>query len=144
MSEVSVVVASVITKLQSIADISNRALEVLSEDDFLDKIKGLPCPSIGVVYEGMRATNKDDRASHRVGLAAELGLSLVLVTEGKAILGGASPTSATTVLDSMRNVMKDTRSPTGHFWRFVLEAPALEKGGRTLWIQRWSSPIILA
>jgi hypothetical protein len=47
------------------------------------------------------------------------------------------------LLDSVRFAMLGTRSVTGHFYEFLLEAPAESKKGLIFWAQRWQVPIQL-
>lgn len=129
--------------LQSIADFDGKTVQVLSEDDFMEKVKGTQKPCVAVMYEGLRATNAGDKDTHKVGLGNIMSVSLILVLDSKGVFGADPKKQAPILLDAMRNKIKDTRAVTGHFWRFVMEAPAMEKGSLVLWIQRWSTPVHL-
>ncbi|QZI85667.1 hypothetical protein CPT_Summit_011 [Stenotrophomonas phage Summit] len=128
-------------KLQSIATFNNQVIHILTEEDFFKKIQGAKPPAVGVLYEGIRAKPEAGKDSHRVGLSNELGMALVLAMQSTSPVGGDLRGTAIEYLDKMRDVLKDTRSLTGHFWRFELEAPVAEKGGYSLWIQRWSTTV---
>lgn len=140
-------VASLVASLQSVAGVKG-AFHALTEEELMDKAKVLQYPAAGVIYEGMRGGGDSGKATHRVGLSADLTVSLVILYNSKAVLGqtamDALKLEALELLDLIRNTIRDTRGPSQHFWRFISEAPALEKNGVVLYIQRWSLPVKLS
>ena len=143
MSKVNEVLEEVRQSLQSIAGFNQNALHVLTEKDFLAKIAQAPKPLVGIMYEGLRSRSESDKPSHRVGLMADLNIAVVLVMNTTDQMGGDLRGTAIEYLDKIRAKLRDTSSVAGHSWRFILEAPALEKDGYTLWIQRWTTPVPL-
>lgn len=117
--------------------VGGRVFAVHSPEDMKSKLKPLVAPGVGVMYEGLRAVGEAQK-----GLSSEMVFSLLVLTDGN--LAGHSSDSkvgAVDLLDSLRSLLLATRSPTGHFWRFVVEAPATELGGSLLWLQRWSTNV---
>lgn len=145
MSKVNLIVDDLRVQLQSIAAFENKTVHVLNEEEFFKTIQGLPPPTLGVIYEGLRPKTaaEGQKSSHRVGLSADMGIALMLVMQSKSVVGGDLRGTAIEHLDTIREKLKDTRSASGHYWQFVMEAPAIEKGGYTLWVQRWSTPVQL-
>lgn len=135
---------SVIKTLQSIAAVSGKVFQIYSEDELMDKTKGMVFPCAGVVYEGMRAISEGSKDTNRQGLSAELVLSILIFFRPDALSPSNTKTSALNLLDDVRDSIKGTRSPSGHLWRFVVEAAATEKHGVVVYIQRWTTPVQLA
>lgn len=117
-----------------------KVFSVYSEDDLLDKSKMLKFPCIGVMYEGIRANSLD---GSRQGMAADCGIALVLLLESKSIGGINRENEAARLLDSMRESVRLSRAPSQHKWRFVSEMPAGVVGAATVYVQRWTCPVIL-
>lgn len=136
------VIAQVKELLKTLPELDGKVIQVYSEDEMKDATKGVNFPCVAIVYEGMRAI-PEDKPTMRQGVSAELVLSL-LITE-KVTTAGESKVKNRTInlLDLTRKAMHGGRSPAGHKWRFVLEAPASEKQGSVIWLQRWSTPIQL-
>jgi hypothetical protein len=114
-----------------------------SPEDLADDSVALVFPAVGVVYEGIRSVERAPRETHRVGADSELLISFVLLFRDSPTGDPGNFLNATRLLDSIRDTMKDRRSPSGHFWRFLVEAPAVLKNGNVMWIQRWTCPAIL-
>lgn len=130
--------------LQSIAGLTNKALYVLSEAELMERGRVMSYPAVGVIYEGMRS-HPDAQPAHRVGLNVELGMAVVVFYRSgpSKDQDDANKTAALALLDQIRGKFLDTVGPSGKFWRFVAEAPALEKDGVVVWVQRWSLPATL-
>lgn len=127
--------------LQSIAGLTNKALYVLSESELMERGRVMAYPAVGIVYEGTRS-HPDSQPAHRVGLNVELGMAVVLFYRAAPSRDqdDANKTAALALLDLIRAKFLDTVGPSGKFWRFVAEAPALEKDGVVVWVQRWTLP----
>jgi hypothetical protein len=128
--------------LQSIAKLSGKVLQVYSEEDLLNKTKSLQFPCAGVTYEGMRAS-AEQAPTGRMGIAGELVISIVLVESFSNIHAGNTKAITTKLLDDIRGQMMGRRSPSGHYWRFIVEAAAAPKNGSVFWLQRWQTPVLL-
>jgi len=130
-----------LTRLQSIADLNGKALFVFSEDDLLDKIKGVTLPAVGIVYEGMRSMPEQGTA--KVGISCELVFSLAVINRPEVLSKADTKTVTLNLLDQIRQTLLVTRSPTGHYWKFVVEAATSVRNGTVFWVSRWSTPIQL-
>jgi hypothetical protein len=131
--------------IQLIPAFTNKSIWAYNDDDLIDKIKGLAVfPGIAVVYEGMRS-KPEVGVSAKVGISAEAVISLVVIDQGEAIVRtDQRKINVITYLDALRSGIMATRSPTSHFWQFLVEAPAEVKKGMVFWVSRWSTPIQLA
>jgi hypothetical protein len=140
---ISACVTDLSTRLQSIADLDNKVLFVFGQNDLEDKIKGAKfLPAVGVVYEGTRAI-PDPGVTAKLGGSAEAVFSLLVINRPDNLFNADIKTSTLNLLDTIRSKILATRGPTGHFWRFVVEAAADEQKGVVFWVQRWSIPIQL-
>jgi imidazoleglycerol phosphate synthase glutamine amidotransferase subunit HisH len=140
---------NLLASLQSIAKLTGKTIQVYTEDELLDKTKQISLPAAGVMYEGMRAIHEQSaqnavKSTHRLGTSAEAVLSIMII-ETSGVTGSSNSTKAisTELLDTIRNKIMGTKSPSGHYWRFVVEAAAEPKKGATFWIQRWATPVLL-
>lgn len=124
-------------EVMSSALVGNKVVTVYSPDDLKSKANPLTPPLVGVMYEGMRSV-----ADQQKGLSTEMVFSLLVLSD-KSLAGHAADPkpAAIDLLDSLRALLVAKRSPTNHFWKFVVEAPATEVGGNLLWVQRWSTAI---
>lgn len=97
-------------------------------------------PAIGVMYEGGRATG-----TQQIGLTAELVFSLFILTEQNVIAPELLHVTTDTqvLIDAVKAAIQGVKSPTGHKWSWVLEAPAAKKGALLLWVQRWKTACVL-
>ena len=129
-------------RLQSIADFKNKNLFVFDEDDLADKIKGVALPAAGVMYEGMRSLSEAG-SNTKIGLSAELVFSIMVISRAENIANVDSKTPLLNLLDEIRKSLLGTRSPTGHYWKFVVEAATRESKGMVFWVQRWQTTIQL-
>jgi hypothetical protein len=130
------------TTLQAMTVFANKTVFVYGQDDLIAKIQGLKVyPAVGIVYEGMRSVPSEGKSFH-VGMSGELVISLLLIDQGEAIVrSDDKKTNAIMYLDTLRATLMATRSPTGHFWHFLVETPAELKKGMVIWVQRWSTPV---
>ena len=115
-----------------------KCTQVYSEKELKDKTKAIPLPAIGLVYEGMRSNQTGDNANSNSSVSCMAVVSVILLTDKKNQAGGTSAEAAHTLIGSCRNVIKNQRAPTGHKYKFVVEAPASEDDSTVLWVQRWT------
>jgi len=140
-------VKSVVTKLQSVAELSGKSFYILSDDE-LTAFSGLfPFPAVGVIYEGMRSAGEAGKTSGRNGLSAKLSINVVLIFKDQSdvipMQLDTIKTEALALMDKIRNTLRDTQGPSMHKWEFVLETPAMSKKGVVVWMQRWTLPVLL-
>ncbi len=140
----SLCIADVTTVLQSIASLKGKVVNVYSEDELIDSTTLITYPAVGVVYEGMRSV-EEMGSTNKVGNSCELVVSIILIDTYTKTTQTAAKKQAAPILDKVRELMmaNTRRSPTGHKWRFVVEAAATPKQGVVLWVQRWSTPVQL-
>lgn len=138
-------VDNLIEVLQSIAKLNGKVIQVYTQEELMDKTKQLTLPAAGVIYEGMRSVQKGETgAAIQMGMATEIILSIVVIETNANVHGSAGTKALSTeLLDTLRHKIARTRSPTNHFWKFVVEAPAVPKSGVVVWMQRWTSPCTL-
>ena len=137
------VVQEVLARVQSIAQLTNKAVFVYNDDDLADKIKGVKTyPAVGIIYDGMRSLGSSGQTA-KFGISAEIVISIVLVMQPETLIAADAKTPVIDLLGQIRAMMMATRSVTGHFWHFLVEAPADKRSGLAFWVQRWSVPIQL-
>jgi len=120
---------------------SDKVVRVYSETDLLDKSKLIPPPFTGVMYEGIRANASDPG---RLGRATDCYVAIVLGCLTKAVGGYDSRPEAIGLLDSIRNQILGDRSPSQHRWKFISELYVGDISNIMIYIQRWSTPLILS
>jgi len=129
--------ADLTDKVKTIISLEKKTITVYSLDDLVQTLNGVVKPALGVLYEGTR--RNDAGGGRQMGISMEVVFSLLLITETSVLNSRIDATSpAHDLLDQMRATIHGTRSPTGHFWSFQVEAPASQKGNVTVWVQRWS------
>lgn len=132
-----------IAKLSGIELLDKKTLTVYSMEDLLETLANVRKPAVGVLYEGARKVQA--AGASQIGVSGEAVFSLLMVYETSVMskrVDAKSP--AHDLLDQMRGEIHGSRSPTGHFWSWVLEAPASQKANVTVWLQRWSTPVQLS
>jgi hypothetical protein len=123
---------------------AGKVFHVYSEEELMDKTKGITFPAVGIVYEGMRAVPEDsDKKSVKMGVSAELVAAVMLIQRPDSISAADTKTPTMNLLDDIRQEIMGSKSPSGHWWKFVVEASANEKNGVVIWLQRWSTPVQL-
>ena len=135
-------VDDVIAAVQSIALFKNKVFQVYAEDELYDRSKNLMFPCVGVVYSGMKAT-AENKSTHHIGLSAEFAVSILILFKNDVTAKKNQKMEIVTVLDELRDALKDRRSPSGHFWKFQVEAPAPGGAGVLVYLQRWATPVQL-
>lgn len=148
MSVVADVVQGMVTTLQSIAGLQGKTFHILTEEELFDRAKAVPFPAVGVVYEGMRSLGEPGKPTHKTGLSAKLNLAVVVFYQTKAPVGqvaaDALKPQALDLLDTIRNTIRVTPGPGTRTWEFLVEAPAVERNGVVVYIQRWTIPVMLS
>lgn len=120
-----------------------KVFHVYDEKELLDRSKGLPLSSktvnVGVLYEGMKANQSvAAKGSASTVISTEIVVTVLIMGKPDDIYG-ADKMGMPTHLDALREAVKGQKSPTGHIWRFMVEAPAVLNDDVVLWIQRWST-----
>jgi hypothetical protein len=131
------------TLLQSIAELGeHRVVKAFDPKHLVAKIKGVPAPIVGIVYEGLRS-GQEPGSQTRTGVPVTLSFSVYLVVDsGMTIPGIETQPLFMSLLESMRLTVKGKISPTGHKWRLNTEAFGDMVEGRPVWVQRWETAMI--
>jgi hypothetical protein len=129
-------------KCRSVPTLGNKTITVISIDDLIAQMTSAVKPAVGILYEGARSVNTD--GSKQLGVTGEIVFSLLLLSETSTlsiIPNFISP--AHDLLDTIRGAIHGTRAPSGHYWKWVMEAPAAQKGSLQVWVQRWTCNVQL-
>lgn len=111
---------------------------VTSIDDFIAKINSAPKPAVGVLYEGARPLQAGG-GGREINVSAEFVFSLMVALEQPSVsLSANKAPIAHSLLDDLRGKIHGSQAPTGHKWKWVVEAPVAVKGVVGVWLQRWS------
>lgn len=130
------------SKVRSVPTLGQKTIVVMSVDDLTSTLASVTKPAAGILYEGARTVQVQD--GKQVGVSAEIVFSILMLAETSVVSQKVNMISpAHDMLDKVRGAIHGTRSPTGHFWRWVMEAPAAQKGSLQVWVQRWSCPVQL-
>ena len=132
-------------RLQSVAQLQNKIVRSFDADETIDRLRSSNnAPGAGIVYEGMRPMPENSPAA-KLGASAELIFSIILMNTGRSIVAQADTKTPTiALLAQVRAAFFGQRSPSGGFYRFMVEAPAVEKDNVVVWVQRWATPVSIA
>ena len=131
-----------VAKVAEVAELEKRVFYVASEEEVVERTKGMTYPCVGVVYHGIVAT-EEMGASGKSGDSANLMVSLMLFFRQSTTAVNDPKDAGVELLDEIRQLILRTRSPTGHFWKLQLEVPVEGRRGVLLYLQRWSTPVQL-
>ena len=121
-------------KIETVSLVKGKTFWVYSEEDLERTSRLIKKPCVGIMYEGLRS-----QGTQRAGLATNLGVAVAIIADGKDIANLDRKESIVQLLDQIRNVIRDTNSPTGHKWAFVLESPTMDIANSVVYLQRWST-----
>lgn len=127
--------------LQSIATLGEKSLVVYSTEELMSKSSLVPIPAAGVIYEGTRATGEAGRDTNRQGTSAEAIFTVLILADRMKLSTQETKEANIHVMGLIRKALRGKLSPSGHKYRFMLEAPADEKDDVLIWSQRWAVPI---
>lgn len=131
-----------VEKVKELAELEERVFYVASEEEVVERTKGMSYPCVGVVYHGIVAT-EEQGASSKTGDSANLMVSIMLFFRQNTTATNDPKDAGVELLDEIRQLILRTRSPTGHFWKLQLEVPVEGRRGVLLYLQRWSTPVQL-
>lgn len=136
-------VDDLVLKMKSVPAFSNKVIYAYTQDDLYDMAAQLQFPCAGILYEGIRSVPDPETKNVAKGLSAELNCTLLLLVSGKSIGNADYKVTATQILDQFRNAIKGTRSPSGNYWKFLIESAVEARVGAYSYAQRWSTPVLL-
>jgi hypothetical protein len=131
-----------IEKVKTVTRLKDRVFYVTSDDDLMDKLKGLVYPVVAVIYAGI-ASEADSGSTSRHGLSTELGADILFFFKNSPLVKVDPNQRAIDDLDEVRDAIKGTKSPAGHLWRFGAEHPIELKSEIMGYRQHWTTPVIL-
>jgi hypothetical protein len=102
-------------------------------------LRGLTFPAVGILYESTQV--KEDGT--RMGMSAEITCAIAIMVSGKVVAGLDAKNEAAGILDLARKGIRMQDAPTGHKWSFRMESCAGALNGAIVYIQRWTTSIIL-
>ena len=129
-------------KVQLIAEFRNKTFSVYSEEELIEKTKGIGYPCIGVIYNGI-TSQVEVGSTQKVGGSGEIIISLLVMIRQNTIAKADPKEQIIGKLDQIRSKIMGTKSPTGHFWKFQMEIPVVGKSGLLAYLQRWATPVQL-
>lgn len=132
-----------LAKVGAVPALAGKVLIGSGLDEIMNLMSKVSTPNAGIIYEGMRSTGQEGGVTMKTGLTTELVCSVVLMNSAKKLSIADTITPSTALLDAIRDQVKLKRSPTGHLWKFVVEAAAVEKHGIIIYVQRWATPAML-
>lgn len=127
----------ILFKIDALELFGKKLFATYSEEDLLDKAKILSLPAVGIVYQGIFASDGQDPS--RQGLMGTLKVTIVLVIDGKSIAKIDRKDVAADYLDSIRSAILTTKSPTKHKWKFTSESPVGPMGSVYVYLQTWET-----
>lgn len=135
---VAEILEDVKAKVLALPKFKDKVTHVYSYEELVDKSKAIALPAIGVVYEGLRAERGENAGKSASVVSSSVIVSLILLTDTENQIGGIPKMKAHEYLALTRGALNNKPSPSGHKYRFIVEAPASEKGTKVMWVQRWS------
>lgn len=142
MTTINDCLVQVKSRLQSIADFKTTTEIVYSPEELIRVLKGFNHPGVGIAYEGMRGLPESGGTSRGMGVVAAFGLYMVVDSIPlSSVVNVKNP--AIDLLSKMRGTLFDTRGPGGHFWQFMSETYSDSYPGKAMWIQRWTTRLML-
>lgn len=129
-------------RVASLAALKGRVFHVYSEEELVERTKGVSFPCAGVVYDGMMAS-EESGSTAKMGGSAELVVTVMLFFRQSTIAKTDPKGTTVAMLDEIRSKILTTRSPSGHFWKFKVEAAVEGKQGLLTYVQRWATPVQL-
>lgn len=137
-------VKDVVTKINAQSSLTGKVWHVLSDDELLEKTKGLQVSCAAVIYAGLRASGAPVAQGSSAGMTADLAVDVLLVFRSSINASADPKLGAVTLLDNIRSSIAGTRAPSGHYWRFSSERLVEVTGGVLAYVQRWNVTAPLA
>lgn len=129
-------------RVEQIPALKGRVFHVYSEEELVERTKGLSFPCVGIVYDGMMAI-PEPKPTAKIGGSAELVATVMIFFRQDTKAKNDPKDQTVALLDQIRGKILATRSPTQHLWRFKLEAAVEGKQGLLTYVQRWATPVQL-
>ena len=128
--------------LRTIPGLEKRVFHVYSDEELIERTKGLSFPCVGVVYDGLMG-REEPGATGKLSSTADLVVSIMLFFRQNTRATTDPKDTTVETLDTIRSKILETRAPSGHLWKFQLEAAVEGKQGLLTYVQRWATPVQL-
>lgn len=143
MSSIILCLDDLLAKVQSIAELQTSSKLVFSPEELVKLIKGTAVPALGLVYEGMQAIAEEQSNTVR-GLGSTATFGLYLAVDAPQVMHPLNKANAAIILlSAIRSKVFNQKAPAGHFWQFLSETYVDSFPARTLWVQKWSTKIMI-
>jgi hypothetical protein len=130
-------------RLQSVAVLNKQVFKVSSPNQLGAKLKALPPPAVGVIYEGLRSVGQPGVGLNK-GLSTNAVFGLYMTFSSASYAPGIDiQTPITDILHQMRLALLEKDSPSSHGWQFLVEAFVDSNSTHEIWMQKWQTPVIL-
>jgi len=131
------------TRLHTIASLKKQVFKVSSPTLLANKLKALPPPAVGIVYEGMRSVGQPGVGLNK-GLSTNAVFGLYMTFSSVQYAPGVDiQTPITDILHEMRILMMEKVSPSSHNWQFMVEAFVDSNTTHEIWMQKWQTPVLI-
>ncbi len=135
-------IEDIAARVSSIPTLKGRVFHVYSEEELVERTKGVSFPCAGVVYDGMMAIDEAGSTA-KIGGSAELLVSVMIFFRQNTVAKTDPKATTVALMDEIRGRILATKSPSGHFWKFRIEAAVEGKQGLLTYVQRWATPVQL-
>lgn len=132
------------TKIQGLAALNQNTFFVYTQEDMLKRTAKITYPAAGIIYEGIRAKPDAMDGKAAMGLSADFYCAILVLVGGSSFGNVDYKAEAIKLVDNVRGKILKTRSPSGHFWKFLVESPVVDIDGAFGYYIRFSTPIMLA
>jgi len=134
-NEVQQCMEDLIHKIKTVPIFKSKSLRVYDHKVFLAATEELPVPCAGVMFLGVEPNS--DKAG---GLSVTIQFMVIVVDGDKCDDAGGRVDIGNIfgILRDIREVVRNTLSPTGFRWQFALEAPFALDTHHLSFHQRWA------
>lgn len=130
-------VDSVVAAIDTIKDLKGKVWYVFSDEELMEKTKGLQYSCVAVIYGGLQGDPESK------GKSAKIIIDVILFFKQNAQMKDDPKDRAVAYLDEIRNKFIAQRSPSQHFWEFRSEGAIELKTGVVGYLQRWAAPVMM-
>ncbi|NOQ30242.1 MAG: hypothetical protein GQ570_03870 [Helicobacteraceae bacterium] len=127
-------------KVETVTALKNKIAFYYHIDEMLDENNILKFPAVAIVYEGM---NSQDSKNKGLSNQATFGVYMI----GCAGKPAKPELETITLLKSLRDSVKNSKSPTAHDWNFVgehiIQLPVSSASG-TAYRQGWMTQLMIS
>lgn len=131
-------ITDIADRLNVIPSLKGKVFHVYSEQELTERTKGLTLPCVGVVYDGLRSVGESGDTS-KMGMSSDIVVTIMLFFKQDTRAKVDPKDTMVALMDSIRDAIIGTRSPSGHNWKFQMEIPVAGKLGVLAYLQRWST-----